>query len=86
MVRIFLKQDFIYRLISIESVADRTKTVLTTLRSRRGRGENVALTQIVAKEQLRQREKLMRKPKPTEEAKRTILRFSFILTIKIPFS
>lgn len=52
-----------------QTVGDRTKTILTTLRSRRSRGENVALTQIVAQEQLRQREKLMRKPKLTEETK-----------------
>lgn len=72
-VRIFIDHFVslsLYKIsISIESVADRTKTVLTTLRSRRAGGENVALTQIIAKEQLRQREKLMRKSKPTEETK-----------------
>ncbi|CAF1228145.1 unnamed protein product [Adineta ricciae] len=47
-----------------ESVSDRTKAVLRTFRARRERGENVALTQIVASEQLRLREQLMRKPKP----------------------
>ena len=48
----------------IETVNDRTKSILTTLRNRRARGEQVAMTQIVAAEQLRLREQLMRKPKP----------------------
>ncbi|CAF4773373.1 unnamed protein product [Rotaria sp. Silwood1] len=48
-----------------QTVSERTKSILTTLRSRRARGEQVAMTQIVAEEQLRLREKLMRKPKPT---------------------
>ena len=51
----------------IESVAGRTKVILTTLRSRRARGEQVALTQIIAADQLRVREKLMRQPKPTQQ-------------------
>ncbi|CAF4348226.1 unnamed protein product, partial [Adineta steineri] len=50
-----------------QSVMDRTKIVLKTLRSRRSRGEQVAMTQIVAEEQLRLREQLMRKPKPTND-------------------
>ena len=65
-------------LSQIETVCDRTKSILTTLRSRRARGEQVAMTQIVAEEQLRLREKLMRKPKPTatNEEKRTNTFFS----------
>ena len=57
----------------IETIAERTKSILTTLRNRRARGEQVAMTQIVAEEQLRLREKLMRKPKPTttNDEKRT---------------
>ncbi len=56
----------------IETVNERTKAILTTLRSRRARGEQVAMTQIVAEEQLRLREQLMRKPKPitTNDEKR----------------
>ncbi|CAF3705736.1 unnamed protein product [Adineta steineri] len=50
-----------------QSVMDRTKIVLKTLRSRRARGEQVAMTQIVAEEQLRLREQLMRKPKPAND-------------------
>lgn len=44
---------------------------MTTLRSRRARGEHVALTQIIAAEQLRTREEMMRKPKPTTTATTT---------------
>ncbi len=54
----------------IESVNDTTKAILTTFRNRRARGEQVAMTQIVAEEQLRVREKLMRKPKPANDEKR----------------
>ncbi|CAM4853435.1 unnamed protein product [Rotaria socialis] len=63
-----------------QSVNARTKAILTTLRSRRARGEQVPMTQIVAEEQLRIREQLMRKPKPpiisnektTSQEKKTI--------------
>ncbi len=44
-------------------MGDRTRTILKTLRSRRARGEQVAMTQIIAKEQLELREQLHRKPK-----------------------
>jgi len=40
------------------------------LRSRRARGEQVAMTQIIAEEQLRVREQSMRKPKPANDEKR----------------
>ncbi|CAF3660792.1 unnamed protein product [Rotaria socialis] len=63
-----------------QSVNARTKAILTTLRSKRARGEQVPMTQIVAEEQLRIREQLMRKPKPpiisnektTSQEKKTI--------------
>ena len=53
----------------IETVGERTKSLLHNLGPRRARGESVAMTQIIAEEQLRLREKLMRKPKatPTDE-------------------
>ena len=44
-------------------MGDRTRTILNTLRSRRARGEQVAMTQIIAKEQLELREQKLRKPK-----------------------
>ncbi|UJR28955.1 hypothetical protein I4U23_010172 [Adineta vaga] len=62
------KADFHTFASKDESVSDRTKKILTTLRSRRSRGEQVALTQIVAEEQLRLREQLMRRPKPAPPA------------------
>jgi len=54
----------------LETVNERTKAILTTLRNRRARGEQVAMTQIIAEEQLRVREQSMRKPKPTNDEKR----------------
>ncbi|CAF0839892.1 unnamed protein product [Rotaria sordida] len=59
------KPDFHSFVPKEQTVNERTKTILTTLRSRRARGEQVAMTQIVAEEQLRAREKLMRKPQQT---------------------
>ncbi|CAF2520548.1 unnamed protein product [Rotaria sp. Silwood2] len=60
-----------------QTVSERTKSILNTLRNRRARGEQVPMTQIVAEEQLRVREKLMRKPKPTtandEKRKKVLL-------------
>ena len=56
---------------SVETVGQRTKSILNNLGARRARGESVAMTQTIAEEQLRLREKLMRKPKaPPVDAKR----------------
>lgn len=79
MIPIIDSSDF----FGIESVAGRTKVILTTLRSRRARGEHVALTQIIAEDQLRVREKLMRKPNPAanEAKRRHIFLFTLMKTI-----
>ncbi len=70
-------------LFRIETISERTKSILKTLRNRRARGEQVAMTQIVAEEQLRLREQLMRKPKPTTNDEKRTKIFFFALIKKI---
>jgi len=76
-------------LFRIETISERTKSILKTLRNRRARGEQVAMTQIVAEEQLRLREQLMRKPKPTttttNDEKRTKIFFFALIKKRMSY-
>lgn len=48
---------------SLETVTQRTKTLIDNLGKRRSPGGSAAMAHILAEEQLRLREKLLRKPK-----------------------
>jgi hypothetical protein len=66
------------RFFQIETIGDRTRTILTTLRSRRARGEQVAMTQIIAKQQFQLREQLHRIPKLTTTNNETRIKHFYL--------